>query len=33
MDRYEDGYERGIPSRSRDLYSSPPRDTGRLMDR
>ncbi|BFZ06097.1 hypothetical protein BsWGS_09135 [Bradybaena similaris] len=33
MDRYEDSYERGIPSRSREIYSSPPRDTGRLMDR
>ncbi|CAG5134656.1 unnamed protein product [Candidula unifasciata] len=32
LDRYEDGYDRGIPSRTRDLYDSPPRDSGRLMD-
>uniref|UniRef100_A0A0B7A8L0 Uncharacterized protein n=1 Tax=Arion vulgaris TaxID=1028688 RepID=A0A0B7A8L0_9EUPU len=33
LDRYEEGYDRGVPSRSRDVYSSPPRETGRLLDR
>ncbi|XP_035828091.1 RNA-binding motif protein, X chromosome isoform X4 [Aplysia californica] len=33
-DRYEDSYERGPPpSRSRDPYPSPPRDSSRILDR
>ncbi|XP_059159568.1 RNA-binding motif protein, X chromosome-like isoform X2 [Physella acuta] len=32
-DRYEDSYDRGAPSRSRDSFSSPPRDSSRILDR